>query len=237
MARLPWLYDPSLRLWLPFKEASGTTAGDISGYGNDATIAGATWKQHDARMWVLEFDGIDDRCNVPHSASLNTPGGVTAEVWHFLPEAQSAYLFAKGWVHTGGSWGIRIIDPSGYNLNIWTGGARYEAWISFDRIRPGRWHHLVLTYDRETIRAYNNVELIWTKTVPPGDLDTNTQPVTIGSDPAGGFNFDGLIAEARLFNRALSAEEIRCLYEYSREFRMLEAISRFRPAYLTPVRG
>ena len=72
----------------------------------------------------------------------------------------------------------------------------------------GRWYHGAATYDGTALRLYlDGVEIA---SVPlSGTIDTDpTVDVAIGSVPGGGLNFDGIIDDARILERAISAEEI-----------------------------
>jgi len=67
------------------------------------------------------------------------------------------------------------------------------------------------TYDRNTITLYLDGQLVATDsaTIPIGQ---NIMPVSIGGR-LGINSFNGLIDEARIFNRALSESEIQDLYQ------------------------
>jgi len=69
------------------------------------------------------------------------------------------------------------------------------------------WHHIVLTYDKTNIKLYvDNIEkdsIAYSSTI-----STNTKSLKIGK------NVQGTIDEVRIYNRALSEEEIQDLYNY-----------------------
>ena len=72
------------------------------------------------------------------------------------------------------------------------------------------WTHVVASWDGETMRLYKNgVEV--GSLAKGGTLSTNpTVKVSIGNQPAGTGDrpFDGLIDDVRIYDRALSQEEI-----------------------------
>ncbi|MCD6165610.1 hypothetical protein J7K19_02730, partial [bacterium] len=63
-----------------FDEGTGNIAYDISGNGNNCTIYGAKWTKGKYGS-ALQFDGVDDYVEVPHSVSLNITDAITIEAW------------------------------------------------------------------------------------------------------------------------------------------------------------
>ena len=64
-----------------FNAGSGTTAADSSGFGNTGTLNGATWTPSGQSGPALFFDGVNDRVDIPDSASLGLTTGMTLEAW------------------------------------------------------------------------------------------------------------------------------------------------------------
>jgi hypothetical protein len=84
-------------------------------------------------------------------------------------------------------------------------------------LRDGRWHHLAVVFDRQQGRqryyvdgkavASLNIEGKFT----PDDVLESLHTLKIGMNDGHGYT-SGLIDEVALFQRALTAEEIRRLY-------------------------
>jgi len=70
------------------------------------------------------------------------------------------------------------------------------------------WSHLAATYDGATRRLFVNGVQVASLT-QTGPIQTSTQALTIGGDALYGQYWAGLIDEARIYNRALSASEIQ----------------------------
>jgi hypothetical protein len=70
------------------------------------------------------------------------------------------------------------------------------------------WTHLALTYDGANLRLYVNGVLSQT-TALSGAIAASTGVLHIGGDSVWGEYFQGLIDEARIYNRALSQSEIQ----------------------------
>jgi len=95
---------------------------------------------------------------------------------------------------------------------MWVGETRYH--VAYWGISLYEWIHLILTYDSDVLRLYTNSLLRDEETGPSGPLDPATSIIRIGTDNiSGGNNFNGHIALVRIYNRALSAAEVRRRYE------------------------
>ena len=86
-------------------------------------------------------------------------------------------------------------------------------------INDGNWHHLSATYNGSIMKIYIDGTLRGTNTSFSGNLPTNNDSVFIGkhydsSNPSDYFN--GTIDEVMIFNRDLTASEIKQLYDGSR---------------------
>jgi Concanavalin A-like lectin/glucanases superfamily len=69
------------------------------------------------------------------------------------------------------------------------------------------WTHVALTYDGAALRLYVNGTQAATRAAT-GAIQTTTNPLWIGGNTPYGEYFQGLIDEARVYNRALSQTDI-----------------------------
>jgi beta-galactosidase len=77
----------------------------------------------------------------------------------------------------------------------------------------GQWHHLVGVYDGTHLILYVDGKLD-AKTEATGRIRSNDWPVYIGENSEEtSREWDGLIDDVRIYSYALSAEEVRTLYE------------------------
>lgn len=76
------------------------------------------------------------------------------------------------------------------------------------------WHYLVATYDGEFFRLYVNGDQV-ASTPVSGELIDNTGALGIGSQPSNtsSWTFNGVIDNVRIYNRALSAGDIKQVYD------------------------
>ena len=76
-------------------------------------------------------------------------------------------------------------------------------------IEPGFWHHVAVTCDGERMLAWINCDLAAEAEMPGPIMDT-TRPMVIGNyiGRKNAYAFNGAIDELKVFDRALTAEEI-----------------------------
>lgn len=202
-----------------FNDGSGTQAGDFSGNGNTGTISGASWI--DGKLGkALDFDGVNDYVNVSNSSSLNITSAITISMW--VRHDSSTYktwetLIAKGdsayRLHLCGGAGSCLV---GATLNAFTFGLTGPSGTDDlgTTIVPnvGQWYHVVGTYDGSVQRIY--VDGIERATQSrSGSISTNSLALGIAENTqTAGRWWDGPIDEVRIYNRALSADEVATIY-------------------------
>ena len=165
--------------------------------------------------------GLDgtNHLEVPHAPSLD-PERFTLELWVYLPADFATSTKAVPWLvcknsneAADGNYGL-IIDRRGVpeaGLNI--GGGRDNRFTVEARepLTIESWSHLAMTYDGDTLRLFINGRPAGEKNVgrprKPG-----TRGLAFGRRQDGfgdGYHFRGAIDEVRLYDRALTAEQIR----------------------------
>jgi len=200
-----------------FDEGEGTTAEDSSGNNNHGTLMNGP-------LWVagqlggaLEFDGTDDFVEVPHAASLTVDTEVTVAAWINASRHNSA----------GGDWqGIlaKSNDPRSYSFYTYVDGTlhfsttsagAYVGSNSTGTVPLNEWVHVAAMVVDGDHRYYINGqpagELVADISLP-GASDTATVLIAMSNET--GNNFLGMIDDVRIYNRALSEEDILQLYNW-----------------------
>ncbi len=194
--------------WLD--ELSGTAIEDHSGQNNHGTASGTVTYGVQGKVWTaLQFDGSSGFVDCGNNASLNiSAGDFTIGAWikpASQPSAGGRYtVMAKynpGWImdlpNDGGVEGYRFYNGST--------AYKYTNPISLE------WTHFIVTRNATTnkLKLYLNRELkqTWDMTT----VTASTNPVLIGKRTDGQW-FNGIIDEAQIYNRELSAAEITDLY-------------------------
>ena len=216
--------DASLILYLSFDELNGRTVNDHSQYGNNGELVGNPTLVEGKFRKALKLNGQSDWVEIPHDDSLTVDKNVTVMAWIKTPRhggprgALWQSIVAKG------------NNPKSYNFYTEKRGGSLELNVSdlslsdtltFDRsnsqqnIALNRWQHVVVQVEGGIHRYWINGEsagVFQSDVSLPGRADT--APVRVGNahdvKPAGtpDRHFLGLIDELRIWNRALSHDEI-----------------------------
>ncbi len=154
---------------------------------------------------------------------IDLPGGstqMTMMCWCFHRTITDARLFAKadGAASVQDAWWMLGIDGSGVKNRLKTGGT--TTTLSGGGILPTNvWIHTAFTYHSAGAGgagwiAYRNGVAILTDAGKSGTIDVDpTLDVWIGGNPPfTDRQFDGIISDARLYDRALSAAEMQTVH-------------------------
>ena len=172
---------------------------------------------------ALSFDGVNDRVALGAApATLNITGSqITNSAWVYLNTAVGGdSIIRKNIVHYGLSFQV---TPNRFRFEISTNTTCDSIANAASVTAPvaKRWYFVAATYDGANIKMYVNGVLEAT-TAKTGNLANSlcgltgqTTDFNIGNyfrNSADAEMFDGRIDDARVYNRALSAGEIRMLY-------------------------
>ncbi|ACS33484.1 DUF2341 domain-containing protein [Thermococcus gammatolerans] len=112
-----------------------------------------------------------------------------------------------------GGWGLEIFS-SGERIQIYD----YVPYRGFVRVpeeytfKTGTWYFVTATYDGQNVTFYVNGKQIGTAKLT--EKLTTPSDIYIGYNPSGGNEYNyGDFDEVRIYNRALSEEEVKALYE------------------------
>jgi len=206
--------DPNLVGWWTLDEGSGLNVLDRSGYGNHGVLRGEP-------QWVigydggaLEFDGVDDFVQVPHDPILTVDNEVTVMAWintsrHEGPPGQGYQgIVAKG--NSTRSYSFYTQSAGTLHFSTTSEGA-YVGSSSSTQVPLNEWVHVAAQVLDGGHVYYINGENAGTGgggITLPGAADGD--PVVIGRTQEGATrSFLGLIDDVRIYNRALTQDEIK----------------------------
>jgi len=203
--------DPSLVGYWKFDEGSGSIAYDSSGNGNDGIInGGAVWVKGKFGN-ALKFDGSTNYVNCSRTSNLDLTDAVTIEAW-------IQNITNSGWSQVAGRWHtdswkedyaltLRNSSSSWLFQFVITNTSGSLNYVLASASPDFNWHHLAGTFDGRYIKIYFDGQLIGTT-----DLGFNQKMATSGKELLMGNlwtqKLNGTIDEVRIYNRALSADEI-----------------------------
>jgi len=211
-----WNY--SLRGYWSFDYYNSTGIFDNSTYNNFGTFQSGlnasnitTGKYGNA----LKFDGFNDYLDCSNDSEFGITTNLTIEAWingtNKQNISQNIYVVAKPF-----SYGLRVYNDTGNpNVGMIIRNSSNSSWYGLDtgaNVLDSNWHQLVGVYNGSAIKIY--IDGVLNKTSSP-IIDTifvSTDILRIGSYTSNYGNFNGIIDEVRLYNRALSSEEINASY-------------------------
>jgi hypothetical protein len=179
-----------------FNEGVGATVADASGNNRTGSAVGTTWSSGQYGGGLV-FNGTSARVAVP---SLTLPSTFTLMVWMRNPSRQAYETIVS-------------VGPD-RNLFLRNGVLTFEApngTRTFgSAISTNVWHHVALTSDGTTLRAYlDGVPLGTSQSLGVGAV---TDAPQIGAWIYGGSFvdfFSGTLDEVRIYNRVLSEAEVQ----------------------------
>jgi hypothetical protein len=204
--------DPNLVARWAFDEGPGATILDSSGNKNHGTpVGGLQWVPLD-EGGAMEFDGNSGHITIPFSESLRllNQGDFTLTAWFkagTVPEENKEVFQQGDGTGTGRTW---LFAANGGEIRSYLGGATTASAIN---VETDTWYHAAVVVTEsgptDSVQVYVNGQ-------PAGD------PSEFGMEDADGIyyigchknltNFwDGVIDDVRLYNRALTDEEIAAM--------------------------
>ena len=208
--------DESLILYLSFDELNARTVNDHSQYGNNGELVGNSTLVEGKFGKALKFNGRSDWVEIPHDDSLTVDKNVTVMAWIKTPRhggpngAPSQCIVAKS--DNPRSYSLYTEKVTGaLHLSISDSRGSY----SHQNVVLNRWQHVTAQVDNGIHRYWINGKSAGVYPVDaslPGRADTAPVRVGYGHDTrppnAPDRHFLGLIDELRIWNRALSQDEI-----------------------------
>lgn len=194
------------------------TAGEVKDWAgsNHGTAAGGANTTPGKFGNAGNFDGSNDYVDAGNDASLDLNDTVTVEAWikgNSFAAGEHNIVVGKGRLCYEG-YHISVYDTL---PRIYIGEAGNCAQAnSPEVISAGQWYHLVGTYDKSlpsnNIKFYVNGVLKAQATQTTGaDISANTLKIGRRSEGANNY-FNGTIDDVRIYNRALSSQEVSNLY-------------------------
>ncbi|MFH1990532.1 MAG: LamG-like jellyroll fold domain-containing protein [Patescibacteria group bacterium] len=178
---------------------------DKSGTGNNGINYGATSVDGKINQ-ALSFDGTNDYVEIADSATLK-PTSITLEMWVKANSPGSyKYIASKFYNSDHASYAFYTASSGGLRFYIGHAGGYILSPDAGTGIWDNNWHHVVGTYDGSKVRLYVDGVEKGTGTLTTVGITYNTNKFYVGSY-GNGFYFNGIIDEAKIYDRALSADE------------------------------
>jgi len=173
------------------------------GKGNDGIIEGdVNW----VKGFALEFNGEEGYVDCGDNSSLDMPtNDFTVEVWVKSNGWTKSSIISKGsWFNQGKGYDISYPEnPKNIYFNIYDGSKYYPLKTTLGETFP--WSHIV------GVRRGGTVE-VWVNGAKEQSIDYPTTSISNSENLYIGRGLNGFIDEVKIYNHALTAEEIKTNY-------------------------
>ena len=219
----------SALLYLKLDEGYGTTAYDFGYNGDNGDLTdGPSWINNAKFGKGIDLDGLNDRVQGFTSNPFEYTGDdLTLSIWvnQDSGETTSGYIISKPW-NSSGQYNYQLVLNSNDTLTFSLLGSSSWSTATTDTLSTGIWTHLAVTVEGVTsaVKIYKDGKVIksdthnitgWT----PSSGDANVSlcigslyPYSGGWGGNTGFSFDGKIDEVKIYNFALTEDEIKLDY-------------------------
>jgi hypothetical protein len=201
-----------LVLWYSFDRDEGNVVTDKSGKNNHGKVHRAKWTEKGKAGGACKFDGSGRSIELADDDSLDIgTGSFTVLAWIHTGAApgDSWMVVDKGTTEAGTYY--LYSDGSSVRMTVKSATKRYDAVMPDTDFPYNQWVCVAGVYDESSVKLFVDSTEIASASAP-ADLGSNTRPVTIGKYQRAGYQFSGIIDEVMIFNRALSKQEIKHLY-------------------------
>jgi subtilisin family serine protease len=196
--------------WWKFDEGSGSIAYDSAGDYDGTLIGGPSWVAGKIGDYALEFDGSNDCVD---TADFDLPDDFSVAMWLNPSSTDNGQCFI----------GKNADSPDNiFVLGFWNGG--YSVYIReehyYSGVKTTGWQHVAVVVKKASssssdVTVYKDGVVLWSHTLNAVGGNMLGKPWTIGQEWDGSSRtdfFGGVIDDVRIYNRALTEEEINHLY-------------------------
>lgn len=207
-----WSFDGS--------DMAGVTAYDRSGQGNNGTLINGPTRTFGKIGQALYFDGVNDYVDAGTASSfpfIQNTAIFTISLWVKFVDYKTVPQYFMGSTPTCGDKGFYFGENAVGQLHFEIEAGACPGGMASDVlgvINNNNWNHIVVTGNGTNIVFYvNGVSYAGSGTMgAPGSGDS-TRSLNIGQiNNFGSSLFNGTIDDVRIYNRVLSPDEIKRLY-------------------------
>lgn len=227
-----------------FGEGSGRIAFDASGNGHLAQLStGVRWVRGD-KGWAVSVGSTDRGAISIPSVDLSAAEASTISLWvNRNYSSDGGVLFESGNLNSGPGFALMPDDEACHGMRAVLSGNVGATANCYAQPSSGTWHHLTVVYDKsQTGGDQISLYIDGVLQNPTWNISSATNTDSIGKNPIylfahnGSSQFSsGRIRDLRVYNGALSSEQMQQLYSGSRQqFTSTQGINFVQGNYATP---
>jgi hypothetical protein len=221
--RHPTLWRGCVGAWCPSLGPTGGVLRDWSGKQNHGTLTNMSLSTAWDNQRSLTFDGTDDCCAIDGSA-INNLTAMTVSIWMRTASVSVDWATPISKWSSGSS---RFeIQQSGTGLNgpsaliaIVSNGSNSYGYTGSGVLSTNVWYHVAMRFSGNESGNANRIQLYvagvnqtltFVGTIPT-QTASNAASILAGIESVGTYPFNGQLDDIRIYNRALSPQEIALL--------------------------
>jgi hypothetical protein len=196
--------------WWKLDEKEGATAADSSGNGNDGTLVGnPQWRPQGGKIGgAIELSGKGDYVKIDNESAFDITNQITIAAWVNITSIPQEWT---GIVTKGDTAWRMSTDFANSIFHFGLGTNNNDYMSGKTTVSSGQWHHVASVYDGQKMSIYVDGKLDASQP-RSGPIATNNFPVCIGENIENNKRFfNGLIDDVRVYNYAISENEIAAL--------------------------
>jgi len=191
-------------------------AADESGNSNNGVISGAsfTFDRFGNSSSALKFDGINDNVQVANNTSINFNKAISINFWINV----NTFFDREQYIISHGNWERRwkiSISNDKLRFTIKTSSGIVDL-DNETQLKTSTLYNVTAVYSGSEMEIYINKNLdafkYWSGDLLSTDIDLTIAQTIPGDN---NYNFKGILDDIRIFDYALSLEEIDQLYDFS----------------------
>lgn len=201
-----------------FDEGGGTVVNDSGIFGkNGSFLSAPIWRTEESCVFgkCLQFDNVDDGVNIANE-NFTSLTNYTMAAWVNMNGNHKDYT---GTILSSGDWNTAHwalgISQTGTQLQTRKADGVGGVIAGNFTFSLNKWYHVAITRSGTSLIYYVNGNNIGSFTIGAGQIVSGVSNTTIGRETyAGGhFDFNGRIDNVRIYNRSLTAAEIKGMYD------------------------
>ena len=190
---------------------SGNVWRDLSGNGNNGTLTnGPTFSS--ANAGSLVFDGVDDGINIAHNSVIDIRNQITIECLFYLNTFTAGGPVTDGVTLIIKSYSYYMTISSSGKIDTYFYGIGISNYVSSNSsVNLNQWTHAVVTFNGSTINWYINGVIDKSLSQIGTIIPQRNGDLCIGRElfENYGRGMSGRISNTKLYNRALSTQEVQ----------------------------
>ena len=190
---------------------TGTTWTDLSGNGNNGTLTNGPTFTSDNGGGIV-FDGADDYVNCGSGSSMNISGDFSLSAWIYLNSLPSASIvIEKGAYGNSDEYGLALSSTSSNGMSLQCNNTFFYS----NKVFPtNKWTYVAGSLSGTSGKYYEDGVLVQSGTLAPPTQGNNN--LHLSYRPSTNYYFNGNIAQASIYNKALTPQEIKQNYNATR---------------------